>query len=80
MDFVKNAMGGSGDNNKTEGGNQQGGGGGFMGGIGNKLNEAGGGGKEGEKNEDYLDKGQPFAAPFTYHNRFLPNIFWFDCD
>lgn len=32
-------------------------GGGFLGGIGDKLNSAAGGGKESEKNEDYLDKG-----------------------
>ena len=31
--------------------------GGFLGGIGDKLNSAAGGGKESEKNEDYLDKG-----------------------
>lgn len=32
--------------------------GGFLGGIGNKLNAAAGGGPESEKNEDYLDKGK----------------------
>lgn len=32
-------------------------GGGFLGGIGDKLNSAAGGGKESEKNEDMLDKG-----------------------
>ncbi|KAI9052559.1 hypothetical protein LZ554_003902 [Drepanopeziza brunnea f. sp. 'monogermtubi'] len=31
--------------------------GGFLGGLSNKLNSAAGGGKESEKNEDYLDKG-----------------------
>lgn len=31
--------------------------GGFLGGLGNKLNSAAGGGRESEKNEDYLDKG-----------------------
>ena len=36
---------------------QQSGGGGFLGGITNKLNSAAGGGRESEKNEDYLDKG-----------------------
>ena len=30
--------------------------GGFLDGIGDKLNSAAGGGAEGEKNEDYLDK------------------------
>ena len=33
------------------------GGGGFLGGLGDKLNSAAGGGRESEKNEDYLDKG-----------------------
>ncbi|KAJ4676865.1 hypothetical protein HRR95_004981 [Exophiala dermatitidis] len=33
-------------------------GGGFLGGLGDKLNSAAGGGKESEKNEDYLDKGK----------------------
>lgn len=31
--------------------------GGFLSGIGDKLNGAAGGGRESEKNEDYLDKG-----------------------
>jgi hypothetical protein len=66
MDFVKNAMGGGNNNNNNEnaGQNQQSSGseqqksdGGFLGGIGNKLNNAAGGGAEGEKKEDYLDKG-----------------------
>ncbi|KAF2876859.1 hypothetical protein BDV95DRAFT_483073 [Massariosphaeria phaeospora] len=35
--------------------------GGFLGGIGNKMNSAAGGGKESEKNEDYLDKGVDFV-------------------
>lgn len=33
--------------------------GGFLGGLGDKLNSAAGGGKESEKNEDMLDKGTP---------------------
>jgi hypothetical protein len=33
------------------------GGGGFLGSLGDKFNSAAGGGKESEKNEDYLDKG-----------------------
>merc|ERR1712230_355762 len=37
------------------------GGGGFLGGLGDKLNSAAGGGKESEKNEDYLDKGVDFV-------------------
>lgn len=32
-------------------------GGGFLGGLGDKFNSAAGGGRESEKNEDYLDKG-----------------------
>jgi hypothetical protein len=36
---------------------KQGGGGGFLGSIGDKFNSAAGGGKDSEKNEDYLDKG-----------------------
>jgi len=65
MDFVKNAMGGekqAGNNNQqgqnTQSGEQSSGGGGFLGGIGDRLNSAAGGGKESEKNEDYLDKGR----------------------
>ncbi|CAG8983544.1 hypothetical protein HYALB_00004345 [Hymenoscyphus albidus] len=37
------------------------GGGGFLSGITEKLNGAAGGGKESEKNEDYLDKGVDFV-------------------
>jgi hypothetical protein len=37
-------------------GSSSGGGGGFLGGLGDKLNSAAGGGRESEKNEDYLDK------------------------
>lgn len=42
----------------SSGGQQQQGSGGFLGGIGDKLNTAAGGGRESEKNEDYLDKGK----------------------
>jgi len=55
MDSLKNAVG-MGDNKETQP-NQQSQGGGFLGGIGDKINSAAGGGKESEKNEDYLDKG-----------------------
>ncbi|KAF2221108.1 hypothetical protein BDZ85DRAFT_266301 [Elsinoe ampelina] len=66
MDFVKNLAGGS---NNQEGQQQQSTGsteqkqegGGFLGGIGDKLNSAAGGGRESEKNEDYLDKGVDFV-------------------
>nr|OQO27834.1 hypothetical protein B0A51_04669 [Rachicladosporium sp. CCFEE 5018] len=70
MDFINKAMGGQGGNNQQQGennmpqqgsgeqqGQSSGGGGGFLGGLGNKLNGAAGGGPESEKNEDYLDKG-----------------------
>ena len=39
--------------------------GGFLGGIGDKLNSAAGGGKESEKNEDYLDKGMQHSSSFV---------------
>ncbi|KAJ4338978.1 hypothetical protein N0V95_007923 [Ascochyta clinopodiicola] len=47
----------------SAGGQQQqsSGSGGFLGGIGDKLNSAAGGGRESEKNEDYLDKGVDFV-------------------
>ena len=59
--------GNSNQGQNQQGGNQQqqssaggeggsGGGGGFLGGLGDKLNSVAGGGKESEKNEDYLDK------------------------
>ncbi|KAF1943616.1 hypothetical protein EJ02DRAFT_453093 [Clathrospora elynae] len=69
MDFVNKLTGGGG-NNQGQGqsvneqvaqgsssGGEQKSSGGFLGGIGDKLNSAAGGGKESEKNEDYLDKG-----------------------
>jgi hypothetical protein len=68
MDFVNKFTGGSGEQKTTEGqqgsssGEQQQGGGGFLGGLGNKVNEAAGGGQASEKNEDYLDKGT-YQAP-----------------
>jgi len=68
MDFVKNLTGGDKDNGGAsqqsqerrdgESGQEKKEGGGFLGGIGDKLNSAAGGGRESEKNEDYLDKGQ----------------------
>ncbi|MCJ1427979.1 hypothetical protein MMC29_005886 [Sticta canariensis] len=66
MESLKNAVGLGGD--KPAEGAQQGqstgqgeGGGGFLGSIGNKINSAAGGGKESEKNEDYLDKGVDYV-------------------
>lgn len=59
MDFVKNLAGGNKEGGQQQQSSEQGssGGGGFLGGIGDKLNGAAGGGRESEKNEDYLDKG-----------------------
>jgi len=61
MDFV-NSLTGSNNANKEAAnpgtGNSSGG---FLGGIGNKLNAAAGGGRESEKNEDMLDKGVDFV-------------------
>ncbi|KAH7395675.1 hypothetical protein BKA64DRAFT_64624 [Cadophora sp. MPI-SDFR-AT-0126] len=73
MDFVNKFTGGdkqgegqSQQQQQGQGQNEQSsssssGGGGFLGGIGDKLNSAAGGGKESEKNEDYLDKGIDFV-------------------
>ena len=73
MDFVNKFTGGDqqgqGQNQNQQQGQGQNeqssssssGGGGFLGGIGDKLNSAAGGGKESEKNEDYIDKGRPHS-------------------
>jgi len=59
MDFVNKLTGGQEKNEQQSGpAEEKKEGGGFLSGIGNKVNEAAGGGKEGEKNEDYLDKGK----------------------
>lgn len=50
------------NNEQSSGSSNSGGGGGFLGGLGNKINEAAGGGPASEKNEDYLDKGM-----YSYH-------------
>ncbi|KAK4952038.1 hypothetical protein LTR10_009958 [Elasticomyces elasticus] len=65
MDFVKNLAGGN--NNQNQGSNapldenlptqSSKDSGGFLGGLGDKINGAAGGGQSSEKNEDYLDKG-----------------------
>ena len=62
MDFVKSFTGGNNQNTEQNVGSsnneqKQGGGGGFLGSLGDKVNSAAGGGRESEKNEDYLDKG-----------------------
>jgi len=61
MDFVNKLTGGNQNQNTAnnqqqpvEGQKEEGG---FLSGLGNKVNAAAGGGKESEKNEDYLDKG-----------------------
>ncbi|KAI5202246.1 hypothetical protein E4T42_05254 [Aureobasidium subglaciale] len=67
MDFVKKFAGGNSNEQSAQqgsaqqGSTQQGQSGGFLGGLGNKLNSAAGGGPESEKNEDYLDKGVDFV-------------------
>lgn len=65
MDFVKNLAGGSSDNaqkqDPTTATGEKKEGGGLFGGLGDKLNSAAGGGRESEKNEDYLDKGMSFS-------------------
>jgi len=71
MDQLKGAFSSfSGGNNnnqaQNEGTTQQtssgsGSGGGLFGGLGDKFNSAAGGGRESEKNEDYLDKGVDFV-------------------
>ncbi|KAH0542225.1 hypothetical protein FGG08_003347 [Glutinoglossum americanum] len=43
------------------------GGGGFLSSIGDRLNSAAGGGRESEKNEDYLDKGVDFVQERILH-------------
>ncbi|EXJ78522.1 hypothetical protein A1O1_08923 [Capronia coronata CBS 617.96] len=50
-------------NSQQQPGQQQGSSsdGGFLGGLGNKFNSMAGGGKESEKNEDYVDKGVDFV-------------------
>jgi len=73
MDFVKNLTSGNNGNPSSNNPNQASiptgempqqktggaaGAGGFLGGLGNKLNTAAGGGVESEKREDYLDKGE----------------------
>ena len=102
MDALKNAMGIGGGNQQGAGSQQglnqpgsasmpteqkQGGGGGFLGGLGDKFNSAAGGGRESEKNEDYLDKGtlqstippflgwiSAFMKPITWDNSNLHNL------
>ena len=55
-------------------GQSQSGGGGFLGGIGDKFNLAAGGGRESEKNEDYLDKGTLHLLHLLFCYRSYINI------
>ncbi|KAI9714520.1 MAG: hypothetical protein M1820_000481 [Bogoriella megaspora] len=58
MDFVKNLAGGENkESSEQSSSGEQKKEGGFLGGLGDKINSAAGGGKESEKNEDFLDKG-----------------------
>jgi len=72
MDFVKNLTG-NGNNNDSKIGQapiptgdvsraQSGEAGGFLGGLGERFNSAAGGGAEGEKREDLLDKGMFYLS------------------
>ncbi|KAI9791912.1 MAG: hypothetical protein M1833_001294 [Piccolia ochrophora] len=61
MDSLKNMVSGGDDDNKPKESGEQKSEGGFLGGIGDKLNSAAGGGKESEKKEDYLDKGVDYV-------------------
>jgi len=65
MDFVKNLTGNGNNNNDSKIGQapiptgdvSRAQSGGFLGGLGERFNSAAGGGAEGEKREDLLDKG-----------------------
>ncbi|KZF24759.1 hypothetical protein L228DRAFT_245763 [Xylona heveae TC161] len=58
MDALKNAVGmGSNNENGEQQPQSSKQSGGFLGGLGDKINSAAGGGKESEKDEDLLDKG-----------------------
>ena len=94
MDALKNAVG-MGGSNQQNSGNQQGfgnqqnsmnqptehnqGGGGFLGGLGDKMNTAAGGGRESEKNEDYLDKGPSLLVLEHHFLRRDPSLFAGGC-
>lgn len=61
-----NSFSGGNNDQQQQGGSaeqqQKQGGGGFLGGLGDKFNSAAGGGRESEKNEDYLDKGTSISS------------------
>lgn len=71
MDFVNKLAGGNSQNQQsqpTSSTDQQQSSGGFLSGIGDKINSAAGGGRESEKNEDYLDKGKPLPCLLPFHH------------
>ncbi len=77
MDYLKNLAEGNQNQNKqpSQGQNsnqQSSSGGGFLSGIGDKLNSAVGGGRESEKNEDMLDKGNFFPISYLAQMPFVP--------
>lgn len=65
MDFLNQVTGGQSDKKSSEDKNEgaSGGGGGLM----DKVNNFAGGGKQGEKNEDGLDKGEPLPQSQVPH-------------
>lgn len=81
MDFLKQAQEAAGKYTQGQGQNQEGqqqqttqstegqksssSSGGFLGSLGDKFNSAAGGGRESEKNEDYLDKYGPPCFEIT---------------
>jgi len=68
MDSLKGALNnfaGVGQQQQGQGQSSSGGLDGVLGGLGNKLNSAAGGGRESEKNEDILDKGRTVFLPFS---------------
>jgi hypothetical protein len=67
MDFVNKLAGGNNNEEQKPSSSQQKSEGGFLGGIGDKINSAAGGGRESEKNEDMLDKGPSYQHPFWHH-------------
>lgn len=88
MDALKNAVGMGGNNQQTprnmqgsanpEGSSnqpvEQKQGGGFLGGLGDKFNSAAGGGRESEKNEDFLDKGALATLAMLYTRLLFRNL------
>jgi hypothetical protein len=61
--------------NQGEGQAQGNSGGGILGGLMGKVNNAAGGGRESEKDEDYLDKGMSLIFAYHFHSRlFYANL------